>query len=144
TEAHLRQAALQRHLAALEAHLVVAALARTLALHATAAGLALAGGRTAAHAQPCTLCTGARLDGVQFHYFASSTFSRWIAALIMPRISGVSCTTTEWWRRRSPSPFTDEMMAFSSPKVLFTWVTRMDLVAMALSQDLFDALAALG
>src|SRR5690606_24976777 len=44
TETHLRQAALQRHLAALEADLVVAALARALALDAAAAGLALAGG----------------------------------------------------------------------------------------------------
>src|SRR5690606_18221635 len=50
-EAELRQAALQRHLAAFEADLVVTALTRTLALHATAAGLALAGGRTTAHAQ---------------------------------------------------------------------------------------------
>src|SRR6185295_9127255 len=49
-EAHLRHAALDRHLAAFEADLVVAALARALPLHATAAGLALAGGGTATHA----------------------------------------------------------------------------------------------
>src|SRR5690606_2198550 len=55
-----------------------------------------------------------------------------------------SATSTVWWRRRRPRPFTDEMIAFSSPKVLFTWVTRMVLLAMALSQDLFHALAALG
>src|SRR5690606_29595245 len=66
-EAHLRQATLQRHLAALEADLVVAALARALTLHATAAGLALAGGSAASHAQLRTLRALGRLDGVQFH-----------------------------------------------------------------------------
>ena len=96
-EAHLRHAALQRHLAALEADLVVAALARALALHATARGLALAGGSTATHAQARVTRARGRLHVVEFHvYFASSTFSRWIAVLIMPRFSAVSATTTEW------------------------------------------------
>src|SRR5262249_13985900 len=57
-EADLGQAPLQRHLAALEPELVVSALARALALHATAAGLALSGGSAAPDAQPRTL--GAR------------------------------------------------------------------------------------
>src|SRR6478735_2328704 len=130
TEADLRHATLQRHLAALEADLVVAALARALALHAAAAGLALAGGSAATDAQPRLLRAGTRLDGIELHHFASSTFSRWIAVLIMPRFSAVSATTTEWCRRRRPRPFTDEMMLRSSPKVLFSCVTRTDFVAM--------------
>src|SRR5215831_7051140 len=49
-EADLGHTALQGHLPALEAHLVVAALARALALGAAAAGLALPGGSAAADA----------------------------------------------------------------------------------------------
>src|SRR5688572_14636744 len=66
TEADLGQAALQRHLAAFEAHLVVSALASALALHAAATGLALAGGSAASHAQ-------ARLAGAHggFHVIES-------------------------------------------------------------------------
>ncbi len=81
-EAHLRQATLQRHLAAFEADLVVAALARALTLDATAAGLALAGGGAATDAQARLLAARGRLDGVELHgHFASSTFSRWIAGV---------------------------------------------------------------
>src|ERR1700691_1440099 len=50
-EADFRQPPLNGHLAALEAHLVVAALARALSLDAAAAGLALAGGGAASHPQ---------------------------------------------------------------------------------------------
>jgi hypothetical protein len=42
TETHFRQAALQRHLATLETHLVESAGTRVLTLLAAAAGLALA------------------------------------------------------------------------------------------------------
>src|SRR5580704_2707154 len=59
-EAHLRHAALDRHLAAFEADLVVAALARALPLGAAAAGLALAGGGAAADAQARALGARAR------------------------------------------------------------------------------------
>src|ERR1700724_2822958 len=57
-ETDLRHAPLQRHLAALEADLVVAALARALPLGAAAAGLALAGGGAAAPAQARALASG--------------------------------------------------------------------------------------
>src|SRR5215469_423319 len=61
-EADLRQPPLNGHLSALEAHLVVAALAGALSLDATAAGLALAGGGTASHAQPGPLGAGRGLE----------------------------------------------------------------------------------
>src|SRR5882757_3241709 len=66
-KADLRQTALQRHLAAFESGLVVAALARALALHATAAGLALASGRAAADAKMRALGAGAGLYRIQSH-----------------------------------------------------------------------------
>src|SRR5439155_1057120 len=66
TEADLRHAPLQGHLAALEAYLVVAALARALALGAAAAGLALAGGSAAAHAQARALASGERIFASAF------------------------------------------------------------------------------
>src|SRR5579871_6588558 len=66
-EAHLGQAPLQRHLAALEADLVVAALAGALALDAAAAGLALAGGRAAPDPQSLLLAARRGLHVVQFH-----------------------------------------------------------------------------
>ena len=66
-KANLRHATLQRHLAAFEADLVVAALARALALRAAAAGLALAGGGAAPDAQPRAARTGTRSDGIQSH-----------------------------------------------------------------------------
>src|SRR5262245_36235876 len=66
-EAHFRQTALQRHLAAFEADLVIAALARALALDAAAAGLALAGGRAAPDAQANLLAARSRRNAVQTH-----------------------------------------------------------------------------
>ena len=63
-EADLRQPALQRHLAALEPGLVIAAFARALALDAAAASLALTGGCAAPDAQVLPLGAGRRLDGV--------------------------------------------------------------------------------
>src|SRR5215469_5495932 len=50
-EADLGHPALQRHLPALESHLVVTALARALALGAAATGLTLSGGSATADAQ---------------------------------------------------------------------------------------------
>src|SRR5262249_10632451 len=101
TKADLRQAALQRHLPALESDLVIAALARSLALDAPAAGLALAGGGAATDAPTWPAGTGTRLDVVQTHQCCStlsglnrSVFNRCRAAWIMPRFSGVSATET--------------------------------------------------
>src|ERR1700724_19893 len=68
-ETDLRHAPLQRHLAALEADLVVAALARALPLGAAAAGLALAGGGAAAHAQARALASGSGPECVESHTF---------------------------------------------------------------------------
>ena len=61
-EAALRQAALQRHLAAFEADLVEAARARLLALVAAAGGLAQAGADAAADAALGVLGAVGRLD----------------------------------------------------------------------------------
>src|SRR5487761_35691 len=66
-EADFRQPPLNGHLAALEPHLVVAALARALSLDAAAAGLALAGGGAASRAQPGPLGTGRGLECVESH-----------------------------------------------------------------------------
>src|SRR5690606_26023912 len=103
------QTALQRHLAAFEADLVVAALAGALTLHAAAAGLALAGRCTAADAQTRLAAAGSGRECVQTHsllltskrparrsagHFCSSTFNMWHEARSMPRISGVSASIT--------------------------------------------------
>ena len=96
-EAALGQAALQRHLAAFEADLVVAAGARLLALVATAGGLAQARADAAADAAARLLAAGGRLDGVELHVCpvldvrcAQSTCTRYETLLIMPRTAGVS------------------------------------------------------
>src|SRR4029077_5940327 len=105
-EADLGHPALQRHLAALEADLVVAALAGALALGAAAAGLALAGGGATADAQARTPRSRCWFECVQSHRFQapSSTRSRCTAAAIMPRFSRVSLTVTVWRMRRRPRP----------------------------------------
>src|SRR5262245_23266591 len=82
-EPDLRQAALQRHLAALEADLVVAALARPLTFYAAATGLALAGGRAATDAQPRLLAARSGRDGVELHGSRLRTVER--RALRLPR-----------------------------------------------------------
>jgi hypothetical protein len=66
-EATLGQATLQRHLAALEADLVVTTGTGFLALVATASGLAQARTNAATHAALGVLGTGAGLNGVEFH-----------------------------------------------------------------------------
>src|SRR4029077_4005743 len=105
-EADLRHTALQRHLAALEADLVVAALAGALSLGAAAAGLALAGGGPAADAQPRTAGAASGFQCIESHELQTpfpaerftapslSTLSRCTAARIMPRFCGVSLTVT--------------------------------------------------
>src|SRR5262245_42601246 len=95
-KAGLGQAPLQRHLATLETDLVVAALARALALDAAAAGLALSRRCAAAHAQAWTLGAPGGFHGVQthVHFSAFSTLSRCFAVSIRPRFCGVSSTST--------------------------------------------------
>ena len=66
-KATLRQAAIQRHLAALETDLVKAAGARLLALVAAAGGLAPAGTDAAADAMARTLAAGGGFQIVQAH-----------------------------------------------------------------------------
>src|SRR6516164_6609359 len=123
-KADLGHTALQRHLPALEPHLVVAALARTLALGATAAGLALSGGSAAADPQSRAAAAGRGLECVQSHIQASlSTRSRCAAVWIMPRFSRVSFTVTVWCLRLRPSPRAEAAMFFSWPLRLFTRVT---------------------
>ena len=69
-EAALGHAALQRHLAAFEADLVVAAGARFLALVAAARGLAEARADAATDAAPGLLGARGGLDRVEFHGFS--------------------------------------------------------------------------
>ena len=66
-KAALGQAAMQRHLAAFEAHLVESAGTGLLALVATAGGLAQAGADAAAYAAARLLLALVGLDRVQFH-----------------------------------------------------------------------------
>jgi hypothetical protein len=66
-EAALGQAALQRHLAAFEAHLVEATGTRLLALVATSRGLAQPRADTATDAPPRALGAGRRFDRIEFH-----------------------------------------------------------------------------
>src|SRR5215469_13503812 len=134
-EADLGHTPLQRHLPALESHLVVAALAGALALGAAAAGLALSGGSATPDAQPCTARARSRFQCVESHSFQApfSTRSRCTAAWIMPRFSAVSFTVTLWRMRRSPSPRAEAAMFFSCPFRLFTSVTFRCLSAMTFS-----------
>src|SRR6185503_15480222 len=83
-EAALRQAPLQRHLAALEADLVVAAGARALALVAAPRGLAEARAAAAPDALARLVRSGRRLDRVEFHRHSPITFTRWLTLLIIP------------------------------------------------------------
>src|ERR1700677_2443794 len=68
----------------------------------------------------------------------------WLAVFIMPRLEGVSATTTLCPIRRNPRPRAELRMLASCPAKLLINVTLMDWSAMASTHDLFDALAALG
>src|SRR5690349_4610914 len=104
-EAALGDAAVERHLAALEA-LDGDAGARLLALHAAARGLALARADTAAHAHAALAGAGVVGDVVQSHFAdSSSTRTRWCTLLIMPRTAAVSSRTRLRWRLLRPRPF---------------------------------------
>src|SRR5690606_8230328 len=67
SEADLRQPALQRHLTALEADLVIAARPSVLALRAASRGLALTGAAAAADARPLLAAAVGRFQRVQAH-----------------------------------------------------------------------------
>ncbi len=47
----------------------------------------------------------------------------WLAALTMPRLDGVSATTTLWPIRRNPKPLTELRMLASCPYTLLIKVT---------------------
>src|SRR6056297_1472398 len=53
----------------------------------------------------------------------SSTVTMWVTLLIMPRISGVSLTTTVWFRRRKPRPLITLLKYLSRPIALRLSVT---------------------
>src|SRR3546814_825370 len=114
-EAALRQAALDRHLAAFEADLVVAARTRGLTLVATAGSLAQARADTTANASLLGLRALARLDRIEFHvlwilskpsYATSSMRSMYETLLTMPMFSGVAATMRDWCIRLRPRPRT--------------------------------------
>src|SRR4051812_16075386 len=81
-EADFRHPALDGHLAAFEADLVIATLAGALALHAAARGLALAGGGAASHAQARLARAVGWLHVIESHRHKnySATFNRCLAA----------------------------------------------------------------
>src|SRR5579862_2977957 len=68
----------------------------------------------------------------------------WLAANIMPRLAGVSATTTLWPIRRRPSPRAEARMLASCPAKLLIKVTLRDLSLIRLAHEFLDALAALG
>src|SRR5580765_5755146 len=109
-ETALRQATLQRHLAAFEADLVVAARTRLLALVAAARGLAQTGADATTDAATRLLGAFARLDGVEFHVLVlgvlQSTLTRYETLLIMPRTAGVSSRVDSLFSLRRPRPRT--------------------------------------
>src|SRR5215216_2486099 len=98
--AQLGHAALERHLAALEADPDLRP--GVGALGAPAGRLALARGRAAPLAHPVPGGPGSRAQVMQLHSSTSSTSTRWETLKIMPRISGRSSLTTTWPIRLSP------------------------------------------
>src|SRR5690606_6035133 len=87
-----RQTAHQRQLTALEVRPLAAACARALTFCTAPGGLAFTGRDTATNAGLFFLGTLSGLQIVQFHDYSStsSTSTRWLILLIMPRIEGVS------------------------------------------------------
>src|SRR5271163_2372329 len=91
-KAALGQAAMERHLAALET-LDAHARTRGLALAATAAGLAFARADAAADALSDFVRTGAVGEFVKLHRNYSTTRTRCATLAIMPRVAGVSTSS---------------------------------------------------
>ena len=148
-EAALRQAALQRHLAAFEADLVEAARARLLALVAAARGLAQARPMPRPTRRRLRLLPGPGLMVLSCIVVAPrsafSTPSRYFTSLIMPRTAGVSSTTRVSRMRRRPRPRTVARMLLQLP--VHAAIQRdldLALCSSSSARDLFDRLAALG
>src|SRR6266540_357261 len=118
----LGHAALERHLATLEADSHFPSGVR--ALGAPAGGLALARGLAAALADAVGPGTGRGTQVMQLHSGTSSTFTRWETLNSMPRISGrSSCSTTSCIRFR-PNDLMVARCGRGRPISERTWVTR--------------------
>src|SRR6266498_3507498 len=118
----LGHAALERHLAALEADAHVAP--GVGALGAPAGGLALARGLAAALADALGPGAGSGTQVMQLHSGTSSTFTRWETLNTMPRISGrSSCSTTSRIRFR-PNDLMVARCGRGRPISERTWVMR--------------------
>src|SRR4051812_12578253 len=136
---HVRAAQLahphvDRHLAALEVHAALGARARAGAL--LAAPGRLAGARALAAADALARLAAARggLERVQADGLAllggllgrahwSSILTRWRMRCSIPRAGGVSCTSTVWPMRRSPSERSVSRWSCLAPFLLLDWVT---------------------
>src|SRR6266567_5470236 len=118
----LGHAALERHLAALEADAHVAP--GVGALGAPAGGLTLSRGLTAALADALGPGAGSGTQVMQLHSGTSSTFTRWETLNSMPRISGrSSCSTTSCIRFR-PNDLMVARCGRGRPMSERTWVMR--------------------
>src|SRR5581483_6491384 len=131
----LGDAALQRHLAALEPELGV--VAGAVALGASPSGLAARAGSAATDPLAVLPRPLGRAEVMELHVcspfsrprcFAppsgtSSTFTRWWTLAIMPRISGLSSLTTESLTRCSPRRRTVSFWSFGRSITLRTCVT---------------------
>src|SRR5262249_47501820 len=114
--------------------------ALALPLHAAARGLAVAAARPAPDAFDLAPRARARRQSVEHH--ASSTTTRWRTLKIIPRIAGVSCSDTRWFRRRKPSPRSVARWRRSKPIWLFTQRTEIFLLC-AITRSAAAAPAAL-
>src|SRR5574337_505768 len=126
-EAALGQPALQRHLAAFETDLVVAAGARMLALVAAPGGLAQTRPDAAADAPPCLLRARRGRQRIEFHrcpvVAAHSTSTRYATLSIIPRTAGVSSSSRTALSRRRPRPRTVARCDALQPIGLLTSLT---------------------
>jgi len=104
-KAALGQTTMHRHLAALEADLVIAARTGLLALVTAPGSFAQARTNATSHATLVFLGAVSRFNRIQFH-LKPHTSPDTATLVIMPRFSGVSSTSTVWCIRRSPRPRT--------------------------------------
>src|ERR671916_763995 len=125
-----RQAALQRHLAALVGGVGRRARAGAGALVAAAAGLALPRADPAPDALAPARRTWGRRDVVEPHYsWTSSTWTKWRTLWSMPLIWGVSPCTRESLIRLRPRALTVRFWSPFEPIMLFICVTLRGLIA---------------
>src|SRR5262249_43054438 len=129
-EPALGDAAVQRHLPALEAGTALRARARVLTLVAAAGGLAVARARALPLAVRTAHGAGGGLDLVQLHFFSpsgpatSSQTTRCSIFLHIPRVDGVSSRTTLRPGRVRPIPASTRPWLNLKPIALRTWRTR--------------------